>query len=419
MPHANIVAGLFFGDEGKGTSVDFLARLYEANLVVRYNGGPQAAHHVVLPDGTFHRFSQFGSAYFVDGVTTYLSKHMLIEPFALLSEARRLQEMKGDNPFNRIIVDRDCLVITPYHWIINRWRESTRYRRHGTCGRGVGEARADALAGFPSLYMRDLANAGILRDKLEEIRKFKFALFQASFTSPDNVYRTEFENTKVSDLVKSYKDFSDRITMGNTGRLHEMLTKSVSIFEGAQGVLLDETYGFAPYNTWTDTTFRNAHEILSGTGVRSTRIGVLRALGTRHGAGPFPTENYRMAYEGDHNSTNDWQGHFRFGYMDMVLLKYALMATGRVDELFLTHCDKINGPVGIATEYGNGMTELPFGMSGDELEKIAKIGKIEYQFTDNITRTLGEMLNVRVAYLSSGPTYLDKVSRPSIQGAKR
>ena len=86
-PRALITVGLGYGDEGKGSIVDYLAREYEAKLVVRYNGGPQAAHNVVLSDGRHHEFHSLGAASFIPGVRTHLASRVMIEPYAIANEA--------------------------------------------------------------------------------------------------------------------------------------------------------------------------------------------------------------------------------------------------------------------------------------------------------------------------------------------
>lgn len=409
MGVAYIVAGLGFGDEGKATATDYLTRYYRATLNVRYNGGPQAAHNVVLPDRRHHTFSQFGSGYFVPGVMTYLSRHMLVEPFALYQEAKRLHAVNGDAPFDRLIVDQDCLVVTPFHWIVNRVKETARGAdAHGSCGMGVGEARGDALSGFPSLYMRDLALPVYdLKRKLLDILIAKKRQCSAAIDKLNSVI--------VPHLASNYKDVHAQLQIGNTPMLRKLLQENVTIFEGAQGVLLDETYGFPPHNTWTDTTFRNAHELLSGTEVPSMRIGVMRAFMTRHGAGPMPSETTTIAYEGDHNNTNQWQGNFRFGYLDLVLIKYALKACGGVDGIFLTHMDKIpqvhGGPwTNCVVRYdgkfwNNDAEDLPFGLSGAQLALIE--GGVQ-QYTDDLPAYLEEKLKTPVLYTSHGPTHEDK-----------
>src|SRR4051812_48029015 len=109
---AIIVVGLGFGDEGKGATVDYLARRHDAGLVVRFNGGPQCAHNVITPDGRHHTFAQFGSATFLPNVRTHLSRYALINPLNMLREEEHLREVGIDDAFDRLTVDEGCIVIT-------------------------------------------------------------------------------------------------------------------------------------------------------------------------------------------------------------------------------------------------------------------------------------------------------------------
>src|SRR5262245_29158031 len=125
MKRAVITVGLGFGDEGKGAAVDFLCRHLGADLVVRYCGGSQAAHNVVLPDGRRHVFAQFGSGTLAE-VPTHLGRHVIISPTALEPEAAHLRELGVADPFALLTVDRRALVATPYHRAMNRLRELSR-----------------------------------------------------------------------------------------------------------------------------------------------------------------------------------------------------------------------------------------------------------------------------------------------------
>ncbi|MEI6292003.1 MAG: adenylosuccinate synthetase, partial [Chloroflexota bacterium] len=157
---AFIIVDLGFGDSGKGLLTDFLARQYQAGVVVRYNGGAQAGHNVVLPDGRHHTFSQFGSGSFIPGVRTYLSRRVVIHPGALLVEGTILQEKGLPDVFSRLRMSEEALIITPFHQAANRIKEIVRGAdRHGSCGVGVGEAVEDASA-HPgdSVQAGDLAN---------------------------------------------------------------------------------------------------------------------------------------------------------------------------------------------------------------------------------------------------------------------
>ncbi len=165
---AYIVVDLGFGDSGKGLLTDFLARRFKAGVVVRYNGGAQAGHNVVTPNGRHHTFSQFGSGTFIPGVKTYLSKHVVIHPGALLIEGNILEGLGVSNAFSRLRLSDQCLVITPFHQAANRIREMVRGKnRHGSCGVGVGETVEDALLNAENRVLAgDLVKPVRLRRKL-------------------------------------------------------------------------------------------------------------------------------------------------------------------------------------------------------------------------------------------------------------
>lgn len=140
-----IVTDLGYGDAGKGTVVDWLCAQRRVGAVVRFNGGGQAAHNVVLPDGRHHTFAQFGSGTF-RGVPTHLSRFVVVDPLALAAEAAHLGEVGVPHPFGLLTVDREALLATPYHVAAGRARELARAAdRHGSCGMGVGETMSYAL----------------------------------------------------------------------------------------------------------------------------------------------------------------------------------------------------------------------------------------------------------------------------------
>src|SRR6516162_6182117 len=129
MRRAIITVGLGFGDEGKGATVDYLARCYEADLVIRYCGGSQAGHNVELPDGRRHTFSQFGAGTLAGASgrpRTYLGPGVVIDPPALLHEARHLSELGVPDPTGLLTVHPRCLVTTIWHRTLNRLREMSR-----------------------------------------------------------------------------------------------------------------------------------------------------------------------------------------------------------------------------------------------------------------------------------------------------
>src|SRR5579862_8351378 len=138
MHQAILITDLGFGDSGKGTLIDALARRQNARMVVRFNGGAQAGHTVVEAGGRQHVFHQFGSGTLLPGVETYLSRFVLFNPLALFWEEQSLRGLGVTDAYQRLYVDERALLTTPYHVLANRLREYARgARRHGSCGLGI------------------------------------------------------------------------------------------------------------------------------------------------------------------------------------------------------------------------------------------------------------------------------------------
>lgn len=340
-PRAFIVVGLAWGDEGKGATVDYLTRRFEAHTVVRFNGGSQAAHTVVLDDGRHHTFAQFGSGTLA-GARTHLSRFMMVDPLSMDVEAARLQAGFGINPYKMLTTDEMAVVITPYHVITNRILETARGDgRHGSCGMGIGETRADLEAGV-CLRVRDLGNSDRTRAILREIRQRAIAKVEGVSSS------WHYPSLKGDSMLETFA-YELCNTFGRLGvipsdHLGEILRSGTVVFEGAQGILLDEEKGISPpHVTWSKTTSQWAHELLDEqdyAGQRQT-VGVMRTYMTRHGRGPFPTENPALPVSSDlHNATNEWQEGFRVGDLDRSLIEYSLGAD-RIDWIALTHMDQV------------------------------------------------------------------------------
>jgi adenylosuccinate synthase len=331
-----IVVDLGYGDAGKGTVVDWLCATRPVHTVVRFNGGAQAGHNVVLPDGRHHTFAQFGAGA-LRGSRTHLSRFMVVDPLALAAEADHLAALGAPDPFGGLTVDRAALLATPYHRAANRARELARGAdRHGSCGLGVGETMAYALD-HPDDAPRigDCAAPGVLRRKLGRLRdQLAPVLGGSGLAEPP-----------VDDCLAAFRAFADRVSIVDGSMLDDVLRAGTVVFEGAQGVLLDEWHGFHPYTTWSTTTFANAEALLTEAGLTGDgyRLGVLRTTTTRHGAGPLVTEDAdltdALAAAEPHNPTNPWQGPFRVGHFDAVAHRYALAVAGGVDGLALTHLD--------------------------------------------------------------------------------
>ena len=165
--------GLGFGDCGKGLFTDALTRSLHAHTIVRFNGGAQAGHNVVLPDGRHHTFSQFGAGSFVDGTVTVLASPVVVHPSALGVEARALECVGLADAMTRLMIDGRCRVTTPFHQSAGRLREHLRgTTAHGTCGVGVGETVAFSLA-HPrdGLTYAELHSTALAREKLLHIQQ--------------------------------------------------------------------------------------------------------------------------------------------------------------------------------------------------------------------------------------------------------
>ncbi|TDQ46345.1 adenylosuccinate synthetase [Actinorugispora endophytica] len=357
-----IVVDLGFGDAGKGTVVDWLCALGGHRAVVRFNGGAQAAHNVVAPDGRHHTFAQFSSGTLTPGVATHLSRFMLVDPLALAAEADHLAAIGVPDALDRLTVDADALVTTPYHQAANRARESARGAgRHGSCGMGVGETAAYALAN-PGWAPRaaDCADPVRLRRLLGRLREALEAELGPLEAPP------------VADCAAVFGAFAERVRIvDGAARLRHLLGAGPVVFEGAQGVLLDEWHGLHPYTTWSTTTAANARALLAGAGADGATLGVVRTYTPRHGPGPLPTEDPALlaALGEAHNTTGRWQGAFRTGHFDAVLHRYAVAATGGVDAVAVTHTDAPHrARLGMCRAYDTDQgrcAELPGAVVGD------------------------------------------------------
>ncbi|MGW0251775.1 adenylosuccinate synthetase [Nocardia goodfellowii] len=348
-----IVVDLGFGDAGKGATVDWLCAP-EAGLgvtaVVRFNGGAQAAHNVIA-DGKHHAFAQFGAGTF-SGVPTLLSRHMLVEPIALAGEARQLAALGVPDPLSLLRVDGRALLTTPIHIAANRAREDARgSSRHGSCGRGIGETASYALE-YDAPTVADCLRPKALRQKLDLLAAHYDPLIAPS----------EHRYDPIRDLVEMYREFAAAVSIVDDGELARLARRGRLIFEGAQGVLLDEWRGFHPHTTWSTVEPRNARAMLAGIGATAYTLGVTRSYLTRHGAGPFPTEDPSLDIPEAHNAFGPYQGDFRIGHLDLTLLRYAIAACDGIDGLAVTHLDRRTPYAAIVYDTPAGhVHDLPLG----------------------------------------------------------
>jgi len=385
---AFLTADLQYGDSGKGTITDALTRRYNAGLVVRFSGGAQAAHSVVLTDGTHHIFSQWGAGTFA-GAATHLSRFMLVEPFRLFKEADVLISKGAELA---ISVDPDAVVTTSYHILANQALELRRgANKHGSVGLGIGETRRFELSGLPTLRMRDI-QAKRTADILTAI--------QDQYISEGILTAADLRDINPMKFADTYEMLVGKLALIRTAEIlsqHETV-----IFENAQGVLLDEKHGFAPYNTWTNTTFDNGETLAcEAGGCDTTRIGIVRTYMSRHGAGPFVTEASLPIPEEPHNKTHKWMGHFRVGHFDAVAARYAIDCCDGIDELAITHADTLSSGF-IATNYND------VSLGPDSAEALFS-ATAQYSPSGNLVADIAEQLNVPLGIVSTGPTAAHKL----------
>jgi adenylosuccinate synthase len=423
MAEILLLAGMGFGDEGKGSITDFLVREHNVGLVCRYNGGAQAAHAVVLADGRQHVFAQFGSGTFIPGCRTHLSRFMLVQPGSMLAEGEHLDYLGVPEPFKSVTIEAGACITTRFHMAVNRLREMHRDRnRHGSCGLGIGETVVDFQAlGGTTLFADDMLHPESLQAKLRMLQTVNRAKVEGIVKQIDPSPEVSQEWAWLSDPsyveieAEICRELASRVEIVDRLWLDQQLRgEGTVIFEGAQGILLDQFVGFMPYCTRSTISFRNALELLVAYDGPITRLGVIRSYLTRHGAGPMPTEDEALAIPEMHNCLNPWQQTFRLGHFDMALFRYALEALGGVDEIVVTHMDKRPNPQKVCVGYDSPAATLmpPVNLEGQFrlAELLAKATPI-YEPCYDLVGAIEEGTGKPVTLLSYGPTAADKSRR--------
>lgn len=422
-----VVIGLGYGDETKGSATDHLAARAAENgrplsAVVRFNGGAQAAHNVVLPDGRHHTFSMFGSGT-LRGVPTFLSRFVLVEPFAVMAEATGLARLGVAEPLALMTVDPDALLTTPFHWLVNRARETARGDgRHGSCGRGIGETVRWSLE-HPGLAPRvsDVADRGLLARKLRALRDWAVTVPGVAGAAAPGTPDLFTVRADPHDLVDAYRTFLTRAAVARAGHLQRALDTGPVVFEGAQGVLLDQTHGFHPFTTWSSTTTGNAFELLDGTGHGAFRLGLVRAVTTRHGAGPLVGESPVLSagWREPHNGTDAWQGSFRVAPFDAVAHRYAVEVSP-VDGLAVSHLDLVPADgfdATVAYRTAAGTVTGRLGVGGPVPDRWAQEARTQVLLAATAipgreqgdpAASVGRLLGVPVVMTAHGPTAADR-----------
>lgn len=337
-----VVTDLGPGDGGKGSVVHTISTLARAHTIIK-RGGAQGSHGVRTSRGESFNFSQWGCGTF-EGVPTHLSSQMVVSPVGLLNEAEVLVYGCGvHTAFDLLTVDTEAVCATPYHGIASRLMELARgLHPRGTIGTGVGEAYRDQWR-YPDLVIRagNLACTDI-KDRLAAIReqvRQDLTILDEFLPEDRSLVQTELAHLNDDGFLDYVTELFSRAAklariVDQTYLRERILSQDgVVVVESSHGVLTDHYLGFHPHTSALRTLPRFTHQMLEAAGYTGqvVNIGVTRAYAIRHGAGPLPTADPLMTERllpGSHKEKNRYQGEIRVGPLDLVLLRYAIAASG-------------------------------------------------------------------------------------------
>ncbi len=342
-----VVTGTQWGDEGKGKYIDRLAS--ESDLIVRYSGGNNAGHTIVV-NGVKYALHLIPSGILHSDKICIIGNGVVIDPAVLISEINKL-EARGISTANLLISDR-AHVIMPYHRLLDELQEKARGNNGlGTTKRGIGPAYADK-AERCGIRVCDLMNPDTLKQKVADNLEIKNKIIE-------NVYNGKgFAASEITDEYLAYAQFLKNYVTDTNEYLFDSLDKGKNIlFEGAQATFLDIDFGTYPYVTSSNPV---AGGVCTGSGIGPCYItevyGVMKAYTTRVGSGPFPTEQ--------NNETGDKIRELGFeygtttgrprrcGWLDTVMLRYAARINS-LTWLAVNHVDTIGklGKIKLCTAY--------------------------------------------------------------------
>jgi len=333
------VVGLQWGDEGKGKVVDILAE--DSDIVVRYGGGSNAGHTVVIDDERF-ALHLLPSGSIRPGIMCVIANAVVVDPDVLIHEIDGLAQ-RGISLDGRLFISENAHVVLDYHKKEDQLREeSLGKQKIGTTIRGIGPCYADKVGRSYAIRMSDFRDLDRLKEKLQTIITYKNKLFTALYGA---------EPMSLDTIMANCRTYAQRLvplTTDTTELLHTAIGEGKSIlFEGAQGSLLDLDHGTFPYVTSSNSSSLG---LPSGCGVPARMvdkyIGVVKAYTTRVGAGPFPTEQDneigQYIRERGHEYGTTTGRPRRCGWFDGVAAAYSIRI-GSVDSVALLHLDTLTG----------------------------------------------------------------------------
>ncbi len=414
---ATVVVGTQWGDEGKGKLTDLLAK--DMRLVVRYQGGHNAGHTIVV-EGESFALQLIPSGVLYSHTVPVIGNGVVVDPAVLLAECDMLEARGVDT--SRLVVSGNAHLIMPYHYEIDRATERALGKNAlGTTKRGIGPAYADKAARI-GLRVQDLLDEKIFREKLEVVVREKNTMLAKVYN------RLSLDLEEISDLYLN--ELAPRISpmIGDTVSIvHEALDAGENVMlEGAQATFLDLDHGTYPFVTSSNPTAGGAC-VGTGIGPRdiSRVVGIAKAYVTRVGSGPFPTELEgelaELLVERGHEYGTNTGRRRRPGWLDTVMLRQAARINS-LSEIALTKLDVLSDleEVKICVAYevdGERLTRLPYHQS--VLHRVKPIYETLPGWTDDLSaatsvadlpdsaqaylRCIEEHVGVPITYVGVGP----------------
>ncbi|MGV0636166.1 adenylosuccinate synthase [Mycolicibacillus trivialis] len=432
MP-AIVLIGAQWGDEGKGKATDLLGE--HVQWVVRYQGGNNAGHTVVLPTGENFALHLIPSGVLTPGVTNVIGNGVVVDPGVLLDELAGLENRGVDT--STLLLSADAHLLMPYHIAIDKVTE--RYlgnKKIGTTGRGIGPCYQDKIARI-GIRVADVLDPDLLTHKIEAALEFKnqvlVKIYNRKALDPQQV---------VEELLTQADGFRHRIADTRLLLGEALDAGQTVLLEGSQGTLLDVDHGTYPYVTSSNPTAGGA---AVGSGIGPTRIttvlGILKAYTTRVGAGPFPTELFDengayLAKTGGEVGVTTGRAR-RCGWFDAVIARYATRVNG-ITDYFLTKLDVLSSlqTVPVCVGYridGKQTTEMPMTQSElaraepiyeelpgwwEDISGAREFGELPAKARDYVAR-LEELAGAPVSCIGVGPGRDETIVRRDVIGGGR
>ena len=405
------VIGLQWGDEGKGKIVDYLSEDFD--LVVRYQGGNNAGHTVIVDDTTY-KLNLIPSGV-IRGKICFLGQGVVLDPSHFSNEYDQIKK-KINNP--KIYLSSNISLILDYHKQLDKINESilNTEKKIGTTSKGIGPAYQDKV-GRKSIKLYDLKSKKIIEEKMHSIKKFYDPILESFNESNINIEQT------IQDLLSFY-DVVNELIVDNSQIKKEFKNKKI-LFEGAQGALLDLDHGSYPFVTSSNTVSSNI-VIGSALQVDYQTVGIFKAYATRVGNGPFPSELFDdigdyIAEKGVEIGTVTKRKR-RCGWLDLVSLKYSC-EINRVNELCMTKADVLNNlsEIKVCKSYNSKKYEdvnfsesdilESLSLENSDFEVFSTWGEIEdlsnfETLPDNLKKYISYIenyLNIPIKIISLGP----------------